>query len=113
MLHRSFTCYSSFYFVLAVLRENIGLSVGQFVQFWPVVLFFFLLSFLSFSLLSDIRFRSVSYELPMLFIKFADILFIQVIICRRSTVCPLIFLNLGLPSVYGLCSVMRHLLYQC
>lgn len=50
LLHRSFTCYSSFYFVLAVLRENTGLSVGQFVQFWPVVLFF------SFSLLSDIRF---------------------------------------------------------
>lgn len=44
LLHRSFTCYSSFYFVLAVLRENTGLSVGQFVQFWPVVLFFFFFS---------------------------------------------------------------------
>lgn len=31
----SFLC-----FVLTILRENIGLSVGQFVQFWPIVLLF-------------------------------------------------------------------------
>lgn len=28
------------FFVLTLLRENIGLSVWQFVQFWPIVLFF-------------------------------------------------------------------------
>lgn len=28
-------------FFLTILRENIGLSVGQFLQFWPIVLFFF------------------------------------------------------------------------
>lgn len=27
-------------FFLTILRENIGLSVGQFLQFWPIVLVF-------------------------------------------------------------------------
>lgn len=59
LLHRSFTCYSSFYFVLAVLRENTGLSVGQFVQFWPVVLFFFLFLFF---LISDFEVYHMNYR---------------------------------------------------
>ena len=28
-------------FFLTILRENIGLSVGQFLQFWPIVLVLF------------------------------------------------------------------------
>lgn len=41
MLWRELHVLSLFLFILTILRENIGLSVGQFVQFWSIVLFLF------------------------------------------------------------------------
>jgi hypothetical protein len=49
--------------ILTILRENIGLSVGQFMQFWPIVLFLF-----SHQILKCI----IKYRC-FLFIKVADI----------------------------------------
>jgi len=45
-------------FFLTISRENIGLSLGQFLQFWPIVLVLFLYQTV----------LSVPYEILMLFI---------------------------------------------